>query len=192
MANFTISKWHDATAREHSLINAPYITLSQVDEVYQQEGLCRTIVGMNFSALYQMGGAKGGFNDVLFYAAVDRFIAKHGTQCTMYDLILYCDAYRDTYKDRYTSNEDLSDYSKQFPLYLKHKAVVQESNKPRQEEPQQKKGEKKVVGIEALEIYLKKAAERGDNLLEGGLVKFGVVSREHAKEVMAKYAPEPF
>lgn len=65
-------------------------------------------------------------------------------------------------------------------------------NKPRQEEPQQKKGEKKVVGIEALEIYLKKAAERGDNLLEGGLVMFGIVSREHAKELMAKYAPEPF
>lgn len=189
MANFTISKWHDATLRESTLVNAPCITLSQVDEVYQQNGLCRTIVGMNFSALFQMGGAKGTFNDVLFYAAVDRFITKHGTQCTMYDLILFCDAYRDTYKDKFTSNEDISDYSKQFPLYLKHKAIVRDINKPRQEEPQQKK---KVVGIEALEIYLKTAAERGDNLLEGGLVKFGVVSREHAKEVMAKYAPEPF
>lgn len=138
-----------------------------------------------------MGGAKGNFNDVLFYAAVDRFIAKHGTQCTMYDLILYCDAYRDTYKDKFTSNEDISDYSKQFPLYLKHKAVVQESNKPKQqEEPQQK--EKKLVGKEALEYYLMEAAKRGDNLLEGGLVKFGVVSVEHASEVMKKYAPDPF
>lgn len=191
MANFTISKWHDATIREHLLCNTPCITLSQVDEVYQQVGLCRTIVSMNFSALFQMGGAKGTFNDVLFYAAVDRFIAKHGTQCTMYDLILYCDAYRDTYKDKFTSNEDISDYSKQFPLYLKHKAMVQESNKPKQEEPQQNK-ENKVVGIEALEIYLKKAAACGDNLIEGGLVKFGVVSVEHAKEMMNKYAPEPF
>lgn len=190
MANFTISKWHDATLRESSLVNAPCITLSQVDEVYQQKGLCRTIVGMNFSALFQMGGAKGNFNDVLFYAAVDRFIAKHGTQCTMYDLILYCDAYRDTYKDKFTSNEDISDYSKQFPLYLKHKAVVQESNKPKQEEPQQV--EKKLVGIEALEAYLITAAKRGDNLLQGGLVSFGIVSREHASEVMKKYAPEPF
>lgn len=191
MANFTISKWHDATTREHLLCNTPCITLSQVDEVYQQAGLCRTIVGMNFLALFQMGGAKGTFNNVLFYAAVDRFVAKHGTQCTMYDLILYCDAYRDTYKDKFTSNEDISDYSKQFPLYLKHKAIVQDANKPKQEEPQQPK-EKKVVGIEALELYLKTAAERGDNLLEGGLVSFGIVSVEHAKEVMAKYAPEPF
>lgn len=192
MANFTISKWHDATTREHLLCNTPCIYLSQVDEAYQQTGLCRTIVGMNFSALFQMGGAKGNFNDTLFYAAVDRFIAKHGTQCTMYDLILYCDAYRDTYKDRFTSNEDISDYSKQFPLYLKHKAVVQDANKPKQEEPQQKKGEKKLVGIEALEAYLITAAKRGDNLLEDGLVSFGIVSREHAKEVMQKYAPEPF
>lgn len=110
----------------------------------------------------------------------------------MYDLILYCDAYRDTYKDKFTSNEDISDYSKQFPLYLKHKAVVQESNKPKQEEPQHKKVEKKLVGIEALEAYLITAAKRGDNLLQGGLVSFGIVSREHASEVMKKYAPEPF
>lgn len=190
MANFTISKWHDATAREHVLCNAPCITLSQVDEVYQQTGLCRTIVGMNFSALFQMGGAKGSFNDVLFYAAVDRFIAKHGTQCTMYDLILYCDAYRDTYKDKFTSNEDISDYSKQFVSYLKHKAIMQDANKPKQEEPQKKENE--VVGDDALELYLKTAAERGDNLLEGGLVAFGIVTRQHAQEIMAKYAPEPF
>lgn len=184
MANFTISKWHEATTREHVLVNTPCITLSQVDEVYQQKGLCRTIVGMNFSALFQMGGAKGNFNDTLFYAAVDRFIAKHGTQCTMYDLILYCDAYRDTYKDRFTSNEDISDYSKQFPLYLKHKAMVSDANKPKEEQPQQKKGEKKLVGKEALEDYLIKAAKQGDNLLEGGLVAVGIVSREHASEVI--------
>lgn len=109
----------------------------------------------------------------------------------MYDLILYCDAYRDTYKDKFTSNEDISDYSKQFPLYLKHKAVVQESNKPKQEEPKPTEG-KKLVGQEALEAYLITAAKRGDNLLEGGLVAVGIVSREHASEVMKKYAPEPF
>ena len=189
MANFTISKWHDATTKEHILVNAPCITLSQIDEVYQQQGLCRTIVGMNFSALFQMGGAKGSFNDTLFYAAVDRFIAKHGTQCTMYDLILYCDAYRDTYKDRFTSNEDISDYSKQFPLYLKHKAIISDANKPKREEHQQKE---KVVGIEALELYLNTAAERGENIANGGLVSFGIVTKEHALEVMAKYAPEPF
>lgn len=100
--------------------------------------------------------------------------------------------YRSKYKSEFANSGDLSDVIRQFPKYLKYKAYLEETNKPKEEEPQQKKGEKKVVGIEALEIYLKKAAERGDNLLEGGLVKFGVVSREHAKEVMAKYAPEPF
>ena len=188
--NFTISKWHDATANESVLVNAPCVTLSQVDEVYKQKGLCRTIVGMNFSALFQMGGAKGNFNDTLFYAAVERFIARHGTQCTMYDLILFCDAYRDTYKDRYTSNEDISDYSKKFPLYLKHKKMVEEANKPKQQEPQQKG--KKLVGKAALEYYLKTAAARGDNLLEGGLVKCGIVSVAHAQEIMDAYAPQSY
>ena len=119
------------------------------------------------------------------------FLAEYGNQCSMFDYMLYMGTYRSKYKPDYISNGDLSDIIKRFPEYMKHKGNIIEAHKPKQEEPQQKK-EKKVVGIEALENYLKKAAERGDNLLEGGLVKFGVVSVEHAKEVMKKYAPEPF
>ena len=110
----------------------------------------------------------------------------------MFDLMNYMGTYRSKYKSEFANSGDLSDVIRQFPKYLKYKAYLEETNKPKQEEPQQKKEEKKLVGIEALEAYLITAAKRGDNLLQGGLVSFGIVSREHASEVMKKYAPEPF
>lgn len=191
MEYFTLARWHDATARETRLVNMPCVTLSQIDSLYNSKGLARTIVGMNFSALYQMGGGRGNFNEAFFYAAVDRFIAKHGNACTMFDLLLYCDAYRDTYKDKFTSNEDFSDYSKQFPEYLKHKALVMEAHKP-QPKTETRTSNKKLVGKAALEYYLIKAAKRGDNLLECGLLAFGAITREYAQELMDKYGPQTF
>lgn len=192
MEYFTLARWHDATARETRLVNMPCVTLSQIDSLYNNKGLARTFVGMNFSALYQMGGGRGNFNEAFFYAAVDRFIAKHGNACTMFDLLLYCDAYRDTYKDKFTSNEDFSDYSKQFPEYLKHKALVMEAHKPQPKTEARTKEQKELVGIEAMKSYLIKAAKRGDNLLEGGLLAFGAITREYAQELMDKYGPQAF
>lgn len=192
MEYFTLARWHDATARETRLVNMPCVTLSQIDGLYNNKGLARTIVGMNFSALYQMGGGRGNFNEAFFYAAVDRFIAKHGNACTMFDLLLYCDAYRDTYKDKFTSNEDFSDYSKQFPEYLKHKALIMDAHKPQPKTEARTKEQKELVGIEAMKSYLIKAAKRGDNLLECGLLTFGAITREYAQELMDKYAPQAF
>ena len=192
MEYFTLARWHDATARETRLVNMPCVTLSQIDSLYNNKGLARTIVGMNFSALYQMGGGRGNFNEAFFYAAVDRFLAKHGNACTMFDLLLYCDAYRDTYKDKFTSNEDFSDYSKQFPEYLKHKALVMEAHKQQPKTETRTKEQKELVGIEAMKSYLIKAAKRGDNLLECGPLAFGAITREYAQELMDKYAPQAF
>lgn len=191
MEYFTLARWHDATARETRLVNTPCVTLSQIDSLYNNKGLARTIVGMNFSALYQMGGGRGNFNEAFFYAAVDRFIAKHGNACTMFDLLLYCDAYRDTYKDKFTSNEDFSDYSKQFTEYLKHKALIMEAHKS-QPKTETRTSEKEPVGIAGLEVYLIKAAKRGDNLFESALLGLGVFTKEHAQELMDKYAPQAF
>lgn len=192
MEYFTLARWHDATARETRLVNMPCVTLSQIDSLYKNKGLARTIVGMNFSALYQMGGGRGNFNEAFFYAAVDRFLAKHGNACTMFDLLLYCDAYRDTYKDKFTSNEDFSDYSKQFPEYLKHKALVMEAHKPQPKTEARTKEQKELVGIVAMKSYLIKAAKRGDNLLKCGLLTYGTITREYAQELMDKYAPQAF
>lgn len=189
MERFTLAYWASATRNETRLLNAPCITLAQVDEVYEKEGLCRTIVSMNFMALYQVGGGRGTYKEAIFHAAVDRFISKHGNACTMFDLLLYCDAYRDTYKDEFTRNEDFMDYSRQFPRYLTHKAAKLEESSS--EEREQKQGAK-LVGKPALEAYLRKAAARGDNLLQGGLVAFGMVTPQHAKEVMERYGAKPF
>lgn len=173
-------------------INYPQIYLSQINEAYGDFSLDMYFAVMMFSSIYAQGNANGVANNEVINTNASLFLSQFGQQCTMFDLMYYMGTYRSKYKSEFANSGDLSDVIRQFPKYLKYKAYLEDTNKPRQEEPQQKEGEKKVVGIEALEIYLKKAAERGDNLLEGGLVKFGVVSREHAKEVMAKYASEPF
>lgn len=169
----------------------PQVTLSQIDSIYQTKGLAEYFTTLLFTAIYAQGNGGVSCNQEVAKMQAGLFLAEYGNQCSMFDYMLYMGTYRSKYKPDYISNGDLSDIIKRFPEYMKHKGNIIEAHKPQQEEPQQKK-EKKVVGIEALENYLKKAAERGDNLLEGGLVKFGVVSVEHAKEVMNKYAPEPF
>lgn len=120
------------------------------------------------------------------------FLARYGHTCTMFDLMLYMATYRNTYKPDYISNGDLSDIVKRFPEYMKHKALVMEAHKPQPKTEARTKEQKELVGIEAMKSYLRKAAERGDNLLEGGLVTFGMVTREHAKEVMDAYGPKAF
>lgn len=191
MEYFTLARWHDATARETRLVNTPCVTLSQIDSLYNNKGLARTIVGMNFSALYQMGGGRGNFNEAFFYAAVDRFIAKHGNACTMFDLLLYCDAYRDTYKDKFTSNEDFSDYSKQFTEYLKHKALIMEAHMS-QPKTETRTSEKEPVGIAGLEVAMIKRVKEGGNLFDSALYRLHLVTKEHAQELMDKYVPQAF
>lgn len=172
-------------------INYPQIYLSQINEAYGDFTLDIYFSVMMFSSIYAQGNANGVANQEVIKTNASLFLSQFGQQCTMFDLMNYMGTYRSKYKSEFANSGDLSDVIRQFPKYLKYKAYLEDTNKPKQEEPQRPK-EKKVVGIEALELYLKTAAERGDNLLEGGLVKFGIVSVEHAKEVMAKYAPEPF
>lgn len=165
--------------------------LSQVNEAYGESGLALTFVVQMFSSIYAQGNANGVCNADVLNMNANLFLSQYGNQCSMFDMLIYTGTYRSKYKSEFATSGDLSDVIKQFPKYLKHKGFVQDANKPKQqEEPQQK--EKKLVGKEALEYYLRKAAERGDNLLEGGLVSFGVVSRQHAQEIMERYAPEPF
>lgn len=122
------------------------------------------------------------------------FLARYGHTCTMFDLMLYMATYRNTYKPDYVSNGDLSDIIKRFPDYLKHKGNVLQAygQKEPQDSGRTQQNGTKLVGKAALEYCLRKAAERGDNLLEGGLVTFGIVTREHAQELMDKYAPQAF
>lgn len=122
------------------------------------------------------------------------FLARYGHTCTMFDLMLYMATYRNTYKPDYVSNGDLSDIIKRFPDYLKHKGNVLQAygQKEPQDSGRTQQNGTKLVGKAALEYNLRKAAERGDNLLEGGLVTFGIVTRKHAQELMDKYAPQAF
>lgn len=119
------------------------------------------------------------------------FLAQYGRQCTMFDYMLYMATYRSKYKPDYVSNGDLSDIIKRFPEYMKHKGNIMEAHKP-QPKTETRTSEKEPVGIAGLEVYLIKAAKRGDNLFESALLGLGVFTKEHAQELMDKYAPQAF
>ena len=169
----------------------PQVTLNQIGVIYHNNDLAMYFVRLMYSTIYaQVNNGTINNNSVLDMEC-GNFLARYGHACTMFDLMLYMATYRNTYKPDYISNGDLSDIIKRFPEYMKHKGSIMEAHKP-QPKTETRTSNNKLVGKAALEYYLRKAAERGDNLLEGGLVAFGMVTREHAKEVMDKYAPKPF
>lgn len=170
----------------------PQVTLAQIDDIYQTNDLAEYFAKLLFSTIYVQGNSGAtNCNQSVVNMQAGVFLAQYGRQCTMFDYMLYMGTYRSKYKPDYISNGDLSDIVKRFPDYLKHKGCTREAHKP-QPKTEARTSNKKPVGKEALEIYLKRAAKRGDNLLEGGLVAFGMVTREHAQEVMDKYGPQAF
>lgn len=110
----------------------------------------------------------------------------------MFDYMLYMATYRSKYKPDYVSNGDLSDIIKRFPDYLKHKGSMREAHKPQPKTEARTSEKQQRTGAEELEIYLIRAAKRGDNLLESALLGLGVFTKEHAQELMDKYAPQAF
>lgn len=169
----------------------PQVTLSQIDSIYQTKGLAEYFATLLFTAIYAQGNGGVSCNQEVAKMQAGLFLAEYGRECSMFDYMLYMGTYRSKYKPDYISNGDLSDIIKRFPEYMKHKGNIMEAHK-QQPKTETRTSNNKLVGKAALEYYLRKAAERGDNLLEGGLVAFGMVTREHAKEVMDKYAPKPF
>lgn len=173
----------------------PQVLLSQIDSIYQTKDLALYFAKLLFTTIYAQGNnGATNCNQSIVNMQAGLFLAEYGNQCSMFDYMLYMATYRSKYKPDYVSNGDLSDIIKRFPDYLKHKGNVLQAYG--QKEPQdigrtQQNGTK-LVGKAALEYNLRKAAERGDNLLEGGLVTFGIITREHAKEVMDKYGPQAF
>ena len=169
----------------------PQVTLNQIGVIYHNNDLAMYFVRLMYSTIYaQVNNGTINNNSVLDMEC-GNFLARYGHACTMFDLMLYMATYRNTYKPDYISNGDLSDIAKRFPEYMKHKGSILEAHKP-QPKTEARTSNNKPVGKEALEIYLKRAAERGDNLLQGGLVAFGMVTPQHAKEVMDTYGPKAF
>lgn len=169
----------------------PQVTLSQIDSIYQTKGLAEYFATLLFTAIYAQGNGGVSCNQEVAKMQAGLFLAEYGRQCSMFDYMLYMGTYRSKYKPDYISNGDLSDIIKRFPEYMKHKGNIMEAHK-QQPKTETRTSNNKPVGKEALEIYLKRAAERGDNLLQGGLVAFGMVTPQHAKEVMDTCGPKAF
>lgn len=170
----------------------PQVTLNQIGVIYHNNDLAMYFVRLMYSTIYAQANNGTINNDGVLSMECGNFLARYGHACTMYDLMLYMATYRNTYKPDYISNGDLSDIAKRFPEYMKHKGNVREMHKPQPKTEARTSNNNEPVGKEALELYLKEAAERGDNLLKSALCEMGIFSKKHAKEVMDAYGPKAF
>ena len=183
-----------AIAKEVEAITKwPQVLLSQIDSIYQTKDLALYFAKLLFTTIYAQGnnGATNCNQEVAKMQA-GIFLAQYGNQCSMFDYMLYMATYRSKYKPDYVSNGDLSDIIKRFPDYLKHKGSMREAHKPQPKTEARTSEKQQRTGAEELEIYLIRAAKRGDNLLESALLGLGVFTKEHAQELMDKYAPQAF
>ena len=170
----------------------PQVTLNQIGVIYHNNDLSMYFVRLMYSTIYaQVNNGVINNNSVLDMEC-GIFLARYGHTCTMFDLMLYMATYRNTYKPDYVSNGDLSDIIKRFPEYMKHKALIMEAHKPQPKTEARTSEKTQPTGENKLEVYLIRAAKRGDNLLKSALCEMGIFSKKHAQELMDKYGPQAF
>lgn len=169
----------------------PQVTLNQIGVIYNNNDLSMYFVRLMYSTIYAQVNNGVINNNSVLNMECGNFLARYGHTCTMFDLMLYMATYRNTYKPDYVSNGDLSDIIKRFPEYLKHKALVMEAHKP-QPQTETRTSEKEPVGIAGLEVAMIRRVKEGGNLFDSAWYRLHLVTKEHAQELMDKYAPQPF
>lgn len=170
----------------------PQVTLSQIDDIYQTNDLAEYFAKLLFSTIYAQGNSgTTSCNQSVVNMQAGLFLAQYGRRCTMFDYMLYMGTYRSKYKPDYVSNGDLSDIIKRFPDYLKHKALIMEAHKP-QPQTETRTSEKEPVEIAGLEVAMIKRVKEGGNLFDSTWYRLHLVTKEHAQELMDKYAPQAF
>lgn len=171
----------------------PQVTLSQIDSIYQTKGLAEYFAKLLFTTIYAQGNnGATNCNQSIVNMQAGLFLAEYGNQCSMFDYMLYMATYRSKYKPDYVSNGDLSDIIKRFPEYMKHKGNIMEAHKPQPKTEARTSEKPQPTGENKLEVYLIRAAKRGDNLLKSALCEMGIFSKKHAQELMDKYGPQTF
>lgn len=171
----------------------PQVILSQIDSIYQTKGLAEYFAKLLFTTIYAQGNnGATNCNQSIVNMQAGLFLAEYGNQCSMFDYMLYMATYRSKYKPDYVSNGDLSDIIKRFPEYMKHKGNIMEVHKPQPKTEARTSEKPQPTGENKLEVYLIRAAKRGDNLLKSALCEMGIFSKKHAQELMDKYGPQTF
>lgn len=170
----------------------PQVTLAQIDDIYQTNDLAEYFAKLLFSTIYAQGNSgTTSCNQSVVNMQAGLFLAQYGRQCTMFDYMLYMGTYRSKYKPDYVSNGDLSDIIKRFPDYLKHKASVYDAHKS-QPQTETRTSEKEPVGIAGLEVAMIRRVKEVVNLFDSAWYRLHLVTKEHAQELMDKYAPQAF
>ena len=176
-------------SKKENCITSPCITLAQVDEVYQTNGLAREIVRNQFIGIYSLCTAKDPYNTKSLDLAADLFISKYGHSCTLYAMMLYFGNYLIEYKSSF-AQFDMQDILQQFQKkFLPWWSSQQPSpSEVREEKPSG------LTGREALYRLFADRLLNGEtlkDLRESNLFKMGFCTEEDLPKIQ-KLAEECF
>lgn len=117
-----------------------------------------------------MALGKAPYSDSILESAVDLFISRNGSTCTLYQMMLYFGGYLSDYKSTMAS-WDIGDILRSYQTkFLPKLETWLETYKPKAEEA----ASNVPVGREALLLYLRREHAKGTNIRQLFSVKIGL------------------
>lgn len=175
---FNPSHWGYCLTYQPKCLEQPCIRLRDVDACYETRGVANTILMSQYHGIYNLSSAKEKFTTDAARIAADLFLGLYGNRCTLYEMMLYFGKYSSVYKSSYYQF-DVQDILKQFGAkylpWLTSQCVQPEENY--MEETGTVKGE------EARNIWIEDIIKNGNDIRQGGLYRFGLLSEDEVVRV---------
>ena len=181
---FVPSMWGHIISHMDEYKMEPCVTLNFVDSLYNVKDGAKWLIKTNMTKIYSLSMSKEPFAEENADIAADLFIGKYGSQCTLYMMAIYFGSYLSDYKSQYASQFDIQDILKQFreqflPIWgrtLDNKEVITDD----------KGHPDRMRGDEALQEWLYREIEKGNDVRTGGLYRLGIVTDKMIAETKAR------
>lgn len=173
-------RWSTYIGNMEQSLTGDVVYLSELDVLYQSQGLAKKLLALNIEGLYTLAMVK---NDTpsdrarIISLASDMFLSRFGASCNLYAMMVYFASYYSEFKSHY-ANFDVQDimnaYEKKFVKWwnVKRERALKDMAKKQKErtislEP---------VGEKALRIYIRDCLWSDYDIKTGYLYKSGMVT----------------
>ena len=177
LAYFAPAKWAAAIANADKATVFPEMTLKMLDTTYSK-GLAQRVVDNNIRGLYSLGRPHEPIIGTAVQQSAQLFVAKYGTELSVFGTLLYFAQYLIDYKSVY-GQFDLVDVLRQcgkafLPVWLKRMGRLQRGKSESVECVE--------TGKAALHSYLRREyLDKGRDLSESNIVRFGFISKKEIR-----------
>lgn len=187
---FTPKNWGRFTSNIATCIAEPSARLNELDKLYGEPGLAKSILTNNIRAIYRMSSTKDILNEEALDITAGLFIAKNGA-CTPYALMIFFANYFTDYKTTMSAFE-LGDILRSFkakftPAWNTELSRADDRNANAQQKRQQ--ASTGYTGMDGLRQYVYEKVNSyggGEQGLEkfceqSAMIEFGFMTRDEAR-----------